>query len=67
MMNALRLTDGFESQLFSQHTGLAITTIEKTLRLAEEKGWLEWQIHLIRPTEQGKQYLNDLVALFLPE
>jgi oxygen-independent coproporphyrinogen-3 oxidase len=67
MMNALRLTDGFESQLFAQHTGLAITTIEKTLRLAEAKGWLEWQTHLIRPTDQGKQYLNDLVALFLSE
>ena len=67
MMNALRLTDGFDSTLFAQHSGLAINTIEKTLRLAEEKGWLDWQAHRIKPTEQGKQYLNDLMALFLPE
>ena len=67
MMNALRLTDGFDSTLFAQHSGLAINTIEKTLRLAEEKGWLDWQTHWIKPTEQGKQYLDDLVALFLPE
>lgn len=67
MMNALRLTNGFDSQLFSQHTGLAITTIEKTLRQAEEKGWLEWQTHKIVPSEKGQQYLNDLMALFLPE
>ena len=67
MMNALRLTDGFDSSLFAQHSGLAINTIEKPLRLAEEKGWLEWQTHWILPTEKGKQYLNDLVALFLPE
>ncbi|MEJ2141655.1 MAG: radical SAM family heme chaperone HemW, partial [Gammaproteobacteria bacterium] len=67
MMNALRLTDGFESDLFSQHTGLVINSIEKPLRQAEEKDWLEWQTHWIKPTETGKQYLNDLVALFLPE
>lgn len=67
MMNALRLTDGFNSDLYSQHAGLAINTIEKTLRLAEGKGWLEWQTHWIKPTEAGQQYLNDLVELFLPE
>ena len=67
MMNALRLTDGFDSELYAQHTGFAINNIEKTLRLAEEKNWLEWQAHLIRPTETGRQYLNDLVALFLPD
>lgn len=67
MMNALRLTDGFESQLFTQNTGLPITIIEKTLREAEQKGWLTWNTHQIKPTENGQRFLNDLIELFLPE
>jgi len=67
MMNALRLSEGFESQLFSQNTGLAISIIEKPLRIAEEKGWLEWNTQTIKPTKNGQRFLNDLVELFLPE
>ncbi|MGD8811743.1 MAG: radical SAM family heme chaperone HemW, partial [Thioalkalispiraceae bacterium] len=67
MLNALRLTDGFEIALFSEHTGLQIPIIEKPLREAQQKNWIEWQTHRIKPTSKGMQYLNDLVSLFLPE
>lgn len=67
MMNALRLTEGFETRLFNQNTGLAISIIEKPLRDAETKGLLSWSKHNITPTEKGKRFLNDLIELFLPE
>lgn len=66
MLNALRLTEGFAPHLFSDHTGLPISIIEKELRLAEEKELLEWNVQLIRPTEKGCNYLNELLQLFLP-
>jgi oxygen-independent coproporphyrinogen-3 oxidase len=65
MMNALRLTDGFPTRLFSEHTGLAINEVEKPLHKAEEMGFVHWDLHNICPTERGRRYLNDLLELFL--
>ncbi len=65
MLNALRLNDGVPTALFSQHTGLPITLIEKPLKLAEDKGLIEWNIQRIAPTDLGKRFLNDLLTLFL--
>ncbi len=67
MMNALRLNDGFKTELFQQHVGLPISIIEKSLHLAEEKQWIEWQLKQIKPTDLGRQYLNNLLELFMPE
>lgn len=67
MLNALRLTEGFEPGLFLAHTGLAITAVEPGLREAERRGLLEWTPLLIRPTELGRRFLDDLVGLFLAE
>lgn len=65
MLNALRLTDGFEANLFAQRTGLAIGTIEKQLDAAEAKGLLRRNHRTIAPTELGRRFLNDLQQLFL--
>ncbi|MCK5648955.1 MAG: oxygen-independent coproporphyrinogen III oxidase-like protein [Gammaproteobacteria bacterium] len=65
MLNASRLTGGFDSELFYQQTGLAITQIEKGLQKAVELELIEWHLHHIRPTERGLQYLNELQAIFL--
>lgn len=67
MLNALRLTEGFDSALLPAHTGLAITAIEPGLREGEARGLLEWTALRIRPTEMGRRFLDDLVGLFLPE
>ena len=67
MLNALRLTDGFPTPLFYQHAGVPISHIDKALQQAEELGLLQRDIHHIRPTEKGQNYLNTLVELFLPE
>jgi len=67
MLNALRLTDGFPTPLFYQHTGLPISHIDQALQQAENENLLTRDIHTIRPTEKGERYLNTLIELFLPE
>ena len=65
MLNALRLNDGFDANLFAERTGIAINAIEKPLDQAEAKGLL-WRDHkTIRPTELGRRFLNDLQQMFL--
>jgi oxygen-independent coproporphyrinogen-3 oxidase len=67
MLNALRLIDGFEVNLFSERTGLTINAIERQLNAAEAKGLLYRDHRIIRPTELGRRFLNDLQQLFLAE
>jgi coproporphyrinogen III oxidase-like Fe-S oxidoreductase len=67
MLNALRLTEGFDSELFVQRTGLPLSSIETTLLRAQELGLLEQRTNSIRPTPQGLNYLNDLMGMFLHE
>lgn len=67
MMNALRLQDGFAPRLFVERTGLASTMLTEYLRFANERGFLEVSPDWIRPTNLGRRFLNDLLAIFLPE
>ncbi|MFD2366357.1 radical SAM family heme chaperone HemW [Pseudoduganella sp. GCM10020061] len=65
MLNALRLVDGFDPNLFGERTGLGINAIDKALNAAEAKGLLYRDHKLIRPTELGQRFLNDLQQMFL--
>ena len=65
MMNALRLTNGFETTLFSQRTGLPLQAISTGLAAALKKGLVTQDLNKIAPTLLGQRYLNDLLALFL--
>lgn len=65
MLNGLRLNHGFPVNLFAERTGMALNTIEKTLALAESKGLLYRDHEIIRPTDLGQSFLNDLQQLFL--
>ena len=67
MMNALRLTDGFESALFQERTGLPIIVILAQLEEAEHHGFIERDHLRIKPTLKGRRFLNDLLQIFLPE
>lgn len=67
MLNALRLTGGFDPNLFGERTGLSITAIEKALGEAEAKGLLYRDFKLIKPTELGQRFLNDLQEMFLAD
>jgi putative oxygen-independent coproporphyrinogen III oxidase len=65
MLNALRLNNGVEVNLFSERTGLTLNAIEKALNAAEAKGLLYRDHKIIRPTELGQRFLNDLQQIFL--
>jgi oxygen-independent coproporphyrinogen-3 oxidase len=67
MMNALRLTDGFEVATFADRTGLPIAIAGKALGVAEAKGLIERDHARVRPTALGRRFLNELLQLFLPE
>ncbi len=67
MMNALRLTEGFEIQTFYERTGLPITVIQKQLDEAEERMLIVSDYRRITPTVIGRRFLNDLLQIFLPE
>jgi oxygen-independent coproporphyrinogen-3 oxidase len=66
MLNALRLTDGFEPQLYRERTGLALAAIEPQLAHAASRGLLQHTTARVRATPLGRRFLNDLVAAFLP-
>ncbi len=65
MMNALRLTEGFEMAQFTERTGLAASSLALTLEQGERRGLLTRDAVRVRPTELGRRFLNDLLALFL--
>ncbi|HQN47628.1 MAG TPA: oxygen-independent coproporphyrinogen III oxidase-like protein, partial [Rugosibacter sp.] len=67
MMNALRLTNGFPLRLFTERTGLPLTTIEKSALAARRDGLLETVEDTLRPTQQGQRFLNQLLARFLAD
>jgi putative oxygen-independent coproporphyrinogen III oxidase len=65
MLNALRLTGGFELARFQERTGLTITSVAKAMDQAEAKGLIKRDLHWVRPTPLGLDFLSDLQALFL--
>lgn len=64
MLNALRLKQGFDIDLFEHHSGLDRNLLEPGLRQAREKELVEFTGSHIRPTDLGYRFLNDLINLF---
>lgn len=68
MLNALRLTSGFDERLFAARTGLDAEYLRRRLVLPAGQGLIRatgpgtWQ-----PTALGQRFLNDLQAAFLPD
>ena len=67
MMNALRLNEGVPAALFDERTGLPLGVCAAALEQARVRGLLERDGTRLKPTLQGQRFLNDLLALFLPE
>jgi putative oxygen-independent coproporphyrinogen III oxidase len=67
MMNALRLTGGFETALFAERTGLTLSAVEQTLQEAVRRGLIVRDHARIAPTKHGQRFLNDLLQMFLPQ
>ena len=65
MMNALRLTGGFETKLFQERTGLPWEAVSMRLAEALKKGLITQDFNHIQPSLLGQRYLNDLLELFL--
>jgi oxygen-independent coproporphyrinogen-3 oxidase len=66
-MNLFRLREGTDLAAFRATTGLAADFLQPPLQRAMELGLLETTQDRICPTERGRRFLNDLLALFLPE
>ncbi len=67
MMNALRLTDGVPAALFAARTGIPLAALAGPLAEARDRGLLEPDKERLRPTLQGRRFLNDLLQIFLDE
>jgi oxygen-independent coproporphyrinogen-3 oxidase len=67
MMNALRLTQGFDSRGFEQRTGLRIADVAPILMKQQARGLLRELDGGWAPTATGLRFLNDLLVEFLPD
>jgi oxygen-independent coproporphyrinogen-3 oxidase len=65
MLNALRLRDGFDLSLYTERTGLPISSLQAPLEQAEARGLILREGSHIRPSERGFDFLSELQALFL--
>ena len=65
MMNALRLNQGFDSNLFEERTSLSLLSMRGELLEAEKRGLLFRDHKKVAPTMQGRLFLNDLLQIFL--
>ncbi|WP_137719532.1 radical SAM family heme chaperone HemW [Methylobacillus flagellatus] len=65
MMNTLRLTEGFDTRLFQQRTGLPLSAVQDAINLARRRELLTVTPEAIQPTLLGQRYLNELLQLFL--
>ena len=66
MLNALRLREGVPRSLFSERTGMPASAIDAAVLKAQARGLLQADLHTLRPTERGFDFLSDLQSMFLP-
>ncbi len=66
MLNALRLKQGVDMELFTHHTGLSNSALSAPLNQALQAGLMDSSERL-QASELGWRFLDDLIALFLPE
>lgn len=67
LLNALRLNDGFELDLFEQRTGLSRELLWPRLEAAQAAGLLHCTSGQVQPTARGRRFLNDLLLLFVDD
>jgi oxygen-independent coproporphyrinogen-3 oxidase len=64
MLNALRLKQGVEKDLFSQRTHLDFNKIENKIIQAQQAGLISMDKQRIVTTARGWDFLNDTVGIF---
>ena len=65
ILNVLRLSEGVQTITFSERTGLPLSMISKELSEASNKGLLDSNPTVLKASEQGFRYLNNLQEIFL--
>ena len=65
LMNALRLTEGVESRLYPERTGMPLESLAEGRRDAEQSGLMQVEPSRLAATERGQLFLNDLLQQFL--
>lgn len=65
MLNALRLYKDIPVSLFEERTGLSLAAIKNSLEQARKKELLIWNDEIIKPTDLGRRFYNDLAAIFI--
>lgn len=65
MLNALRLSNGFDSNLFAQRTSLELADIQSTLNKHQDFGLLLFTNERIQPTERGKTMIDSMLQDYL--
>ena len=65
MLNALRLYRPIPYSLFYERTGFTIDVIKQQLQEAQKQRLIELKNNTIITTERGKNFLNNLLELFL--
>jgi oxygen-independent coproporphyrinogen-3 oxidase len=65
LMNALRLTQGVDAELFTLRTGLPLEQLAAARREAEQRGLLQVEADRLVATPRGQLFLNDLLQYFL--
>ena len=65
MLNALRLKNGAPLSRFSARTGLAPARVQAQVDAARADGLLEHEPGLLKATQKGARYLNDLLQYFM--
>ena len=63
LMNTLRLTEGVEETLFTERTGLPLSSVAVKLEQLRDEELLER--HRLQATDLGQRYLNSLLERFL--
>ena len=64
MMNALRLNQGFTSQLFEQRTGLDFSLVQEPILQLQDQGLMDLSGKHYHTTEKGRLFLNNVIAKF---
>lgn len=67
LLNALRLVEGFEEEVFKARTGLDLGLVADAMARAGEKGLIGRDGSRVHATPAGYRYLDDLLQMFLPE
>lgn len=65
MLNALRLREGFDLDLFTERTFLPKHVLEPALQQGIQRGLIQHNNNHLQPTPQGWNFLNEAIQLFL--